>query len=445
LLDSPENDLLEFDDAELDELLARAAARSRAMRARRRRLGALAGSCAATVALVLALTFALPRSGSGEPPGAAPPVLVRGGHPVQPLRWQLVSERIGPWRPISTPKNPPRFDLECPSDRACYTLGWVADGSQTIVQLVVTNDGGDSWAALTLPTEIGVNASFSCASAETCAVLGLDLAGSPTFLTTTDGGQTWSAGPGPSEFDANVLVNALDCVSVNSCTAVGWSLSDQASALTMSTSDGGSTWSASALPSSFDPTYLQCLAGGTCALAGFDTADGSGAAAYSADGGVTWTQASVPAGTDTVRGVSCSDPSDCLASSFAGEEKRPGGPSPATTILRSTDGGRTWNDVAATGLPAALLTDISCPVSTYCWASGAIVPQGSGGAVPVADAQGMLALSTDQGQSWQTAQLPAGVRAILRVSCPSTDACYALSVLQSPNGQESFGLLTNAR
>ncbi len=422
---------------------SRLAPRSRrAMRTRRLRLDVLAGSCAALLVLTLVLVTVVVQRWSNKAPATTGPrttLVGRGSRP--PAKWRLVSDTSSFWRTVRT-NRPPGIQLSCPADNTCYALHEVAAGSQTVFQmeLAVTTDGGVSWTAITLPAEIGVVASFSCASADTCAVLGLNLAGNPVFLETTDGGQTWSTHAGPPELKANTKVNTIDCLSVTNCLAVVSGYKGSGYAVALTTSDGGASWSDAALPASFVPMLgAQCLSGGTCVMTGFDsvTPDGSaipvdsGAAVYSTDGGATWSLATVPPGTAILPTLSCADATDCLAFSHRRATQ--------STVLRSTDGGATWTNVAATGLDARL-TGISCPASTECWASGAVIaPSGSGYTL----LRGVLALSADQGQSWQPAQLPADVRAIVAVSCPSTNTCYAFSLVAQPTGTV-FGLLVNS-
>jgi hypothetical protein len=53
-------------------------------------------------------------------------------------------------------------------------------------------------------------------------------------------------------------------------------------------------------------------------------------------------------------------------------------------------------------------------------------------------------MTADQGQTWQTAQLPEGVHAVVSVSCGDTMDCYAVAILGGTHGDFSFGLLSNA-
>ncbi len=420
--------------------------RRRAMRTRRLRLGALVGFGAALLVLTLVLvTVVVSQRSSNKAPTTAGPRTALAGRGSRPsTRWRLVSDTSSPWRTVGT-NRPPGIQLSCPSDNTCYTLGQVAAGPLFVMQLAVTNDGGDSWSSITLPTEIGVVASFSCASAGTCAVLGLDLAGNAVFLETTDGGQTWSTQPGPPELNAKTEVITIDCLSATTCLAVVTGYKGSGYAVALTTSDGGASWSDAALPASFVPMFgAQCLSGGRCVMTGFDsvTPDGSaipvdsGAAIYSTDGGATWSPATVPTGTGILGGLSCADATDCLTFSD--------GTTAQSTVLRSTDGGATWTDVAGTGLSDAQVGDISCPASTECWASGRLGVPGQGSTVPGSGLRGLLAVSADQGQTWQPAQLPAGVWVVDSVSCPSTNTCYAFSIVEPHTGASAFGLLTNS-
>jgi photosystem II stability/assembly factor-like uncharacterized protein len=413
--------------------------RGRAVRDRRR-IPALTAAVAGMATAVLAVTALLP----GHPPAGHPQTTLAGRGSGPSTKWRLVSDTSSPWRTVGTMR-PTGFQLSCPSDNTCYTLHQVTAGPQIVTKLAVTNDGGISWSSITLPTEIGVVASFSCASADTCAVLGLDLDGNSVFLETTDGGLTWQTRVGPSELNTNRQVRTIDCLSATTCLAVVTGYKDSGYAAALTTSDAGASWSDAALPASFVPMLgAQCLSGGTCVMVGFDsvTPDGSatpvdsGAAVYSTDGGATWSPATVPPGTGILSKLSCADATDCFTFSS--------GATAHTTVLRSTDGGATWTDVAGTGLSDARVTDTSCPASTECWASGQIVPPGWGNALPLSQLRGLLALSPDQGQSWQPAQLPDDIRAVVSVSCPSTDTCYAFGLLEPHTGNLAFGLLSNS-
>jgi hypothetical protein len=91
-----------------------------------------------------------------------------------------------------------------------------------------------------------------------------------------------------------------------------------------------------------------------------------------------------------------------------------------------------------------LLTSVSCATTSYCWASGVVVPLGMSRPITVSEAQGFLTTTDDQGQSWQTAQLPPAldIRAVAAVSCPDTTTCLALGFQVTESGQGTFVLLS---
>lgn len=206
------------------------------------------------------------------------------------------------------------------------------------------------------------------------------------------------------------------------------------------TTDGGQTWTRGTLPADLvlDPSGLTCTAGGECVVTGSDDpVPGAGAAAavYSTDGGVTWSAATLPAGTSALHSVACNGSGFCITSSFGG--------SSAASILASSDYGATWTDVSAPGLPSTRVPGFFCSTTTDCWAYGSVVPPGSGSAVSVASSQGLLAQSVDGGHTWQSAQLPSTVRAVLSLACPTVTDCYAMAALGTGSGQLTFGLLSD--
>jgi hypothetical protein len=219
------------------------------------------------------------------------------------------------------------------------------------------------------------------------------------------------------------------------------------------TNDGGATWTDSSLPTDFVPTGLQCVSAELCVASGFtQSPDGSsttvpGTMLYSSDDGATWAAASVPPGIGPLGRVSCADPTDCVASFFGDDGS-------SSEIIASTDGGQSWSEAAASGLPAALITGLSCPTAGACWAAG-MVRAGSGGSDgsrEMADidvtlgpgAAGIVESSSDSGQTWQSQQLPQGVLMVLDITCPSDTSCYALAIqTASPGSPASFVLLAN--
>jgi photosystem II stability/assembly factor-like uncharacterized protein len=290
--------------------------------------------------------------------------------------------------------------------------------------------------------------SLFCLGPETCSILGIDGSGDSTFLETTDGGQTWSAHAGPEKLAPTVGPVQLACTTATSCLAVAPDPSQEVgwfgSASAYVTDDGGDTWSTSSLPTGYFPSSLQCTSLGTCVAGGFQTSNGTpdrtaGAILYTTDGGSKWTASDVPSGLSAFNALSCADSGSCVAI-FSGI----GGSS--TEVLSSTDGGKTWIAKDAGGfLARGLVMSVSCPDATNCWATGVAASVGNASeAISLHTAAGFAASTSDSGETWQEAGLPQGVGALLGISCPKSSSCYAVGLKQvreSSNAPQPFVLL----
>jgi photosystem II stability/assembly factor-like uncharacterized protein len=435
LLDLPDLSVPEFDDAQLEVMLDLAKRRSQTLR-RSSHHRWIAGSVALVLVVAMggASILGLQHARGSNSRGSHTAI----GSVVAPS-WKLVGDVSPSWKEDAPIGYRPGFDLTCPTTTSCYATDFLAQ------QVEVTHDGGASSQQSALPAAITRTTSgLACTDADTCSLLGQDSSGYSAFLTTGDGGQTWMSVPGPSQLSSSSFVATLSCSATASCVIVGYGQDGgggPGSGSAMVTTDGGRTWSQSPLPSGFVPIGLQCFSAGGCISTGFDsssavTPSAAGTALYSTDGGSTWSSATVPTGTRAMTSLSCSDASHCFATSFGGADSTP------SDVLITTDGGQSWSSTDTGGLPLSILTSVSCPTSSYCWASGVIVPSGTGNAISFADAQGLLASSTDQGQSWQTAQLPSDIRAVAGLSCPDTTTCFALGFDKPAFGNGSFVLLS---
>jgi photosystem II stability/assembly factor-like uncharacterized protein len=400
-------------------------------------LGAVAVAVLAVVALVSVPLWSQPRRSTHGLQATGPS-----------LRWRLVSDVSGAWHDLTTITARPDFQVHCASATTCYALGSSVNGVNS-GQLIVTTDGGQQWSTVDLPAQLDWNSAMSCINGTTCAILAMESSGQTVFLRTTDGGRSWSKQPGPAGLDSKggdhtttvPAIAGLVCPSTGSCTAVAAQSGSTADSMAFATTNGGATWSESTVPVTVDDAEglnmspLQCQSNGVCVVAGFVAgSDGESlAAGYSTDGGASWQPATVPTGTYGVVSISCPEVNACLMVSYGGGVGK-------STVLETTDGGQAWSALAATGLPQALLTGISCSSSEACWASG----RTAGPAFPYGASNSVLALTTDQGQTWQQATLPAGISQVTGVSCPTTGACYALAMRQQKPGDSTFVLLSNA-
>jgi len=358
---------------------------------------------------------------------------VKGGHgTIAAPTWRLVSDVSPAWHVQQNSGYTPGFlPLSCPASTTCYALNITPGPTETSIE--VTHDGGNTWQQLALPDNLSGGPSLGCVDTTTCAMLGDD-SGQPVFLETTDGGQTWSSHDGPSGLTSSEGMSGLVCTTATSCLAVpGDAVGDAADAVAFVTTNGGTTWSTSAMPAGFSqfPQSLQCTSTSDCVVSGaYESSAGavSGAISYTTDGGSSWSMASVPAAINGWNAISCWNPSNCLAvTSTLG-----GG---ATQVLASSDSGATWVNLDSTGLSNGFLSHLSCVDSSECWAAG----RARGGSAGIVG--GVLASSSNGGQTFAEATVPQGVGPVFNVSCPSATNCYALASQNEQGGRSGLVLL----
>jgi photosystem II stability/assembly factor-like uncharacterized protein len=458
LLDSPEIGLPHYDDTQLDAMLDLATRRGNMLRhnCRRRRSvsGALALALVAAVVGISMLRFDSP--GASRAVRSTTPRVITTPNVIAVPSWKLVSDLNPPsWQEPSASGYAAGTDLTCPTATTCY-LDDLTSGPEAYPftgpfapQVEVTHDGGASFEQSALPGGVVPSTALDCIDAETCAMFGRASDGSYVFVTTDDGGQTWSSLPGPQHFQySSGDFNSLSCTTATSCVAVG-SVEGSPPSVAAVTSNGGVSWSESEIAGDFSALRVQCVGGGNCISIGYDSTGSDqvgsdqtgsdpgpvGAVFYSSDGGSSWTSASMPttgsASIGPVTSLSCSDASDCLASTFAGSG------SLSSDVLVTTDGGETWTLPAAQGLQSSLLSSTSCATSSYCWASGSAIPPGSGNPIRLDSLQPLLTATDDQGASWTTAELSPsiGVKVVDAVSCPSAPTCFALGYESTEPGR----------
>jgi len=291
------------------------------------------------------------------------------------------------WSPQSFPSstglsaNGHLYSDACPTVTACWAVGTA--GSTLVI--LSTTDGGATWVSDSYPPGLAGAHLFSvtCPTVDACWATGATAAGTPIILSTAHNGSSWSEQSYPP--DAAISNNGLFSISCPTASAC-WAIGESAGALViLTTSDGGSTWSTEPYASSSTLTRaygnslssIDCPSSSTCMIVGFSGGKAAGsppATLSTSDGGSTWTARTYPPelglSSGQVIDLSCPDDANCWA---IGERDT------SPVILETTDGGSDWTSQAyprTLGFSALGISSIYCPSSTACWALG----NGKGGA-----------------------------------------------------------------
>ena len=321
--------------------------------------------------------------------------------------------------------------IVCPSTRVCYVSAF-RSGQQVRENLLITRDGGATWASRTLTVTDQPIFALACPGIDDCYLSGFLIAtGStrtPGIAVTHDGGRTWAVSR--SRDQRPPVYNSLSCPATNQCYAAALEGS------LLVTQDGGRTWT-KVTQHNLHPSKITCPTAKNCyAMVGSEVLS-------TADGGITWEHNSSSAGYSLLD-LACPGPTTCYGVGFQGEVVKTSDgrtwhePTPYTrttlaaiacpnaiicyavgvagTVLTTTDGGATW--VRRSSGISAPLTSIACPALLVCFAGGFSDP-----ALP----RSVLLRTTDGGQSWNEEKQVGGNFWIVSVACPRLTACFALT------------------
>ncbi len=302
--------------------------------------------------------------------------------------------------------------VTCPSAAVCYATAYQGT-------IVSTTDGGRTWTSLLSGATSGVWG-ITCPSVTTC------VAGSERdfhILRSTDSGRTWDlayqpdlATPdqsdgsetGPNFYHLGLYV--ATCPTARTCLLVG------TVGHIYRTTDGGTSWTVRAGAYSDVPqatgtsrqsvlSDVSCPTTGVCYTVGFlcncyppyDVATG-GEIAVSTDGGASWRSRTIA---NILQGVTCIAARACIAIGLNG------------TILRTTDGGRTW--------PAVPNPLTGGKTNLYAIACAGSVCRAVGGGAN--DRGGVLLRSADGGRTWRAESVPT-TASLDAIACPRANLCY---------------------
>ncbi len=429
----------------------------------------------ATIAAVVVITLSLASLGGGRSTKVG---LSGPGSAVVPApRWRLAASLSGPRYRLST-NNPGDVQaVNCSEDPTCFLStaygpgygkgGEEGDGGPTSV----SHDGGLTWQATTLPTNVNIETQVSCVSTEWCAAgAGLLDASTgdpaaekpskdPEFLYTTNAGGSWTMRSVPIPVDVQQLpayqslpaettywpgeVDAVSCSAPGICNVLGQTMTNAPAGgigdefVFLHTSDDGATWQSSILPEQSSelsyqaspwsgslacPTSDDCVAMGS--LYPVFGIDSHGMDTWRTDNdGRTWIEYRTPGyGVGELTGISCPDVDNCWAGPTDGTQRD------TQVLLHSTDGGARWSAVSLPG-HGTDWASASCVSNRVCFVAGVGIEQ-----------------STNGGATWARVPLPPQVGGVLQISCTGQEACVALANPISTGAISNFGsvILTDA-
>ena len=321
--------------------------------------------------------------------------------------------------------------LSCPSASECIAGGYSSTGADYSLRTV---DAGTTW-------QVGGSASSQSFSATSCAnandCMAVVTGGSAPVVVTTNGGVSWSSsgiGSFPNNQSQGVSLSGVACITQQDCIVVGALTTIVNNKPVISpwispTTNGGSSWSSSSIPSGSAALVQQVSCGVTsgsassvCVAIGFKTLSFplEPSLLVSTDGGSSWTAPTLPSGIEMIQGVSCSTAEYCMAEGFPA----PGASSANVVLIQTMDGGSSWTSVP---VPSNLemVSGISCVANSIsksdCIVVGQLASQ-SGASGPAAF------VTTNSGLSWGASEsMPSTIANISAVTCVAgSTECYLL-------------------
>ncbi len=206
---------------------------------------------------------------------------------------------------------------------SCLRSGWCMAVGQAAGHAVVlaSDDSGRDWAAAAGPPGLAGIVSVSCVAAGECSVAGW-LTGTQRPVVATSSGAGWLVRPA---LPAVAGLEVVSCVSVSVCFVAGFARARQGGGeefpgAVEATGDGGRSWRLLHLPPAVGPvTALDCAAASSCTLGGASavqaphSAASAGAAVVTTDGGQTFSTTALPRQSGAIAGLACVEPGVCVA------------------------------------------------------------------------------------------------------------------------------------
>ncbi len=275
----------------------------------------------------------------------------------------------------------------------------------------------------------GIN-SIACPSTSTCYAVGRSRSTvSGDMIATSNGGATWTQRSVP----ARRYLGNIVCPSIATCYAIAYKSPFGGAVGIVATSNGGATWAQTGLPSGTVPTDISCPSTTVCYVVGHTETSPSPSTPSpppstpspppsstvpsppppsemiaTSNGGATWVSHTVPSGV-SVGAITCPSVSVCFATGWTGAV--------FAEIIATTNGGATWTMTRFLRING--FAALECPSTTVCFGLGHSYPASYGTTTHVVK-------TTNGGKTWTREQIPASVKSLSALACPSLDTCYAV-------------------
>ena len=206
-------------------------------------------------------------------------------------------------------------DLSCPDDRHCWvTAHTMVDVGHVAGAVVVTSNGGTTWATLPTPSGIGYLNGVSCLHGPTDGSGALPFTSTSTTSSLTAATPVTTAVPTPPT-TTTPAVAGVRCVVVGT-TATAINGVRTGHGVILLTSNGGATWTNQSVSATAAALMgVSCTAIGTCVTVGSSVALSAraGVALFTGPATKPWKQAAVIGSPQPLAGVSCVSLSRCVA------------------------------------------------------------------------------------------------------------------------------------
>ncbi len=331
--------------------------------------------------------------------------------------------------------------VSCVSASFCVATGYFDSGP---FQTLAMTWNGTTWALQSTPNAgsglsnnlIGV----SCVSASFCVATGYSSDATFQTLALVWDGSTWTVTPTPNPGSGtDNLLNKVSCVSVSFCVAVG-EYQDGSGWRSLVTVWDGATWAVAPTPDPGVPTdhflnAVSCVSVSFCVAVGEDEVGSIARSLVLVWDGATWAVAPTPdpgiAADHYVNGVACVSVSSCVAVGRA----ETAGTSPPLVLVWD---GSAWSDASppdpAPGVGTNLV-GVSCTSTSACVATGWVGSPGTPSAL----------VTTWDGVGWSVLATPDVVtpadELLYAVSCASESFCVATGVAGTTSVSRTLALV----